>query len=168
MLFGSGLPEHGLEPLSATQHASYAIIYANDLHNALPAKGAQLGRHLYHGCWGRDLTLSAFQFHKFGSRVYVHVLGQLFTHRNKDAPKGIPAQFLGFARPTGSGIYRVKLDSGREVQSQTVVFDGAPLPPILRPDHAEQHNEAAMLKADSDSESDTDVPRALGEQHEGG
>jgi hypothetical protein len=168
MLFGSGLPEHGPEPLSATQHASDAIIYANDLHNALPAKGAQLGRTPDHGFWGRDLTLSAF--HEFGSRVYVDVPGKPFTHRNKYAPKGTPGRFLGFARPIDSGIYRVKFDSRREVQSQTVVFDGAPCPPppILQPAHAEQHNVAAMLQADSDSESDTGVLQALWEQHEGG
>jgi hypothetical protein len=39
-LFDLGLPEDELKPLRATQHASDAIIYANDLHNALPAKGA--------------------------------------------------------------------------------------------------------------------------------
>jgi hypothetical protein len=87
MLFDSGLPEYGLEPLSATQHASDAIIYANDLHNALPAKGAQIGRTPYQGFWGRGLTLSAF--HKFGSRVYVHVPGKPFAHRSKYNPRGI-------------------------------------------------------------------------------
>jgi hypothetical protein len=49
MLFDSGLPECGFELLSAAQHASDAIIHANDLHNALPAKGAQLGHTPYHG-----------------------------------------------------------------------------------------------------------------------
>jgi hypothetical protein len=40
MPFDSGLPEYGLEPLSATQHASGAFLYANDLHNALTVKSA--------------------------------------------------------------------------------------------------------------------------------
>jgi hypothetical protein len=56
MLFDTGLTEYGLGHLSATQHASDAILYANDLHNALPGKGAQLGRTPYYGFWGRDLT----------------------------------------------------------------------------------------------------------------
>jgi hypothetical protein len=99
--------------------------------------------------------------------VYVHVPGKPVAHRNKYAPRGIPGRFLGFARPLGLGIYRVKLDSGREVQSQTVVFDGAPCapPPILQPAHASQTDAAAMLQADSDSESDTEAPQALKERH---
>jgi hypothetical protein len=120
MFFDSGDVRHGLLPLSPEKHAGTAIVYANDLHSALPAKGAQLGQSPYVGFWGRTVTMSVF--HIFGCRVYVHVPSNPFAHPGKDAPRGMPGQFLGSARPFGAGIYRVLLDTGREVRSQAIVF----------------------------------------------
>jgi hypothetical protein len=83
MLFDSGDARHGLLSLSPEKHAGDAIVCANDLHNALAAKGAQLGRSPYEGFWGRTVTMSVF--HTFGRRVYVHVPGKPFAHRERMA-----------------------------------------------------------------------------------
>jgi hypothetical protein len=118
MLFDSGLPKYGLETSRATQHARDANMYAKDLQNVLPAKGAQIERTRYRGFWCHDLTLIAFQF---GGRVCVHVPGKPFGHRSEYIPWGFPDPFLGLSRLLGASIYSVKLDSGSEAQSQTVV-----------------------------------------------
>jgi hypothetical protein len=162
MLFDSGDTRHGLLPLSPEKHARDAIVYANDLHNALPAKGAQLGRSPYEGFWGRTVTTSVF--HTFGRRVYVHVPGKPFAHHEKYVLRGMPGRFLGFAWPFEAGIYRVLLDTGREVQSQTVVFDSAPCPPppVLQTLPQAMHNSALSVQEDdSDSEDEADKPQQL-------
>jgi hypothetical protein len=50
---------HGLKPLS-DRFAGYALVYANDLHNTMPASGATVGRTPYEGLLGRQVTLGAF------------------------------------------------------------------------------------------------------------
>jgi hypothetical protein len=103
-------------------------------------------------------------FHPFGHRVYVHVPGKPFAHREKYAPRGMPDRFLGFARPFGAGIYRVLLDTGREVQSQTVVFESATCPPhpVLQPLPQAMPNSAlSVQEGDSDSEDEADEPQQL-------
>jgi hypothetical protein len=115
MLTDSADPVFGLPPLSG-RYAAEAAIYANDLHNAMPAGGAAVGRTPQEGFLGRAVSLSTF--HRFGSGVWVHRQG----HRTKLQQRGVPGRFLGFERPFGGRIYRVLLDDGRVTQSQTVTF----------------------------------------------
>jgi transposase InsO family protein len=108
---------HGLKPLSG-RFEGYALVHANDLHNAIPASGALVSRTPCEGLLGRQVTLGVFQ--RFGCRCWVHTPGM---HRRKFEPRARPGRFLGFDQPFGSGIYKVLLDSGEVTQSQTVVFD---------------------------------------------
>ena len=126
MLADSGDARHGL-PALGPQHAGDAVLYANDLHNATPSSGAQVGRTPHEGFFQRAIALSAFR--RFGCRVWVHSPGKPHKHRSKLAPRGQPGRFLGFVHPLGSGVYRVLLDTGKETRSQTVVFDEAPFSP---------------------------------------
>jgi transposase InsO family protein len=130
MLADSGDARHGLQPLG-DRYADHAILYANDLHNATPASGAQTGRTPHEGFLGREATLGVFR--RFGCRVYVHVPGKPYAHRPKYAARGRPGRFLGFEAPFGSGIYKVLLDDGTVTRSQTVMFDDVPPPPVLGP-----------------------------------
>jgi hypothetical protein len=50
---------HGLKLLS-DRFAGYALVYANDLRNAMPASGATVGRTPCEGLLGRQATLGAF------------------------------------------------------------------------------------------------------------
>jgi hypothetical protein len=149
MLSDSGDAMLGLPPLGE-EYAGHAILYANDLYNATPASGAQLGRTTLEGFLGRASALGVFR--RFGCRVYVHTPGKPHAHRRKRAPRGVPGRFLGFEAPFGSGIYKVLLDSGQITQSQTVVFHDAPYvapPPILPPS-------APPLAANVDGDDDSD------------
>jgi transposase InsO family protein len=66
MLAGSGDARHGLEPLGE-RFAGDAIMYANDLHNAMPASGAQVGRTHSEGFLGPAVALDVLR--RFGCRV---------------------------------------------------------------------------------------------------
>jgi hypothetical protein len=110
VLADSGDARHGLEPLGE-RFAGDAIMYANDLHNAMPASGAQVGRTPSEGFLGCDVALDVFQ--RFGCRVWVHTPGKPFVHRPKFAPCARPGRFLGFERPMGSGVHRVLMDVDR-------------------------------------------------------
>jgi hypothetical protein len=154
---------HGLKPLSG-RFAGYALVYANDLHNAIPASGALVGRTPYEGLLGRQVTLGVFR--RFGCRCWVHTLGKPFVHRHKFEPRARPGRFLGFDQPFGSGIYKVLLDSGEVTQSQTVVFDDAPhvphVPlPVLLPAGATQQQsragEQALNMTDCESDCEEEV-----------
>ena len=103
-----------------------ALLYAADLCNARPASGAHLGRTPHEGFLGRPVSLSVFR--RFGCRVWVHTPSAL---RDKLAPRAVPGRFIGFVRPLASGIYRILLDTGKETQSQTVVFADHQAPPPL-------------------------------------
>jgi hypothetical protein len=92
---------HGLKPLSY-RFAGYALVYANDLHNVMPASGATVGRTPYEGLLGRQVTLGAFR--RFGCRCCVHTPGKPFVHRRKFDNRSRPGRFLGFDQPFGSGI----------------------------------------------------------------
>jgi transposase InsO family protein len=129
MLADSADPAYGLPALS-NRYAAEAAVYANDLHNVMPAGGSVVGRTPQEGFLGRVVSLGTF--HRFGSRVWVRREG----HRKKVQQRGIPGRFLGFERPFGGGIYRVLLDDGRVTQSQTVEFSDVygtspPQPPPL-------------------------------------
>jgi transposase InsO family protein len=102
---------HGLKPLS-DRFAGYALVYANDFHNAMPASGATVGRTPYEGLLGRQVTLGAFP--RFGCQCWVHTPGKPFVHRRKFDNRSRPGRFLGFDQPFGSGIYKVLMDSGDE------------------------------------------------------
>jgi hypothetical protein len=65
----SGDERHGLKPLS-NLFAGYILIYANDLHNAMPASGATIGRTLYEGLLWRQVTPGGFW--RFGCRCWAH------------------------------------------------------------------------------------------------
>jgi hypothetical protein len=149
---------HGLKPLS-DRFAGYALVYANDLHNAMPASGATVGRTPYEGLLGRQVTLGAFR--RFGCRCWVHTPGKPFVHRRKFDNRSRPGRFLGFDQPFGSGIYKVLLDSGEVTQWQTVIFDDAPHvpPPVLLPEVAakQQLRSAGDMDGDSDSEDEVQV-----------
>jgi hypothetical protein len=67
-------------------------MYANDLHNAMPASGAQVGRTPSEGFLGRAVALDVFR--RFGCRVWVHTPGKPFVHRPKFAPCDRPGRFL--------------------------------------------------------------------------
>jgi hypothetical protein len=130
MLADSGDARHGLEPLGE-RFAGDAIMYANDLHNAIPASGVQVGRTPSKGFLGRAVALDVFR--RFGCRGWVHTPGKPFVHRPKFAPCARPGRFLGFERPMGSGVFRVRMDSGQITQSQSVVFADTPQPPLPAP-----------------------------------
>jgi hypothetical protein len=66
MLADSRDARHCLEPLEE-RFAGDAIMYANDLHNAMPASGAQVGRTPIEGFLGRAVALDVFR--RFGCRV---------------------------------------------------------------------------------------------------
>lgn len=128
MLADSGDSRHGLEPLGQ-RYMRDAVIYANDLHNATPSSVAQIGRTPHEGFLrGRVVRLAAFR--RFGCRVWVHNPGGALKYRHKNAPRGLKGRFLGFEQPLGSGVYRVLMDDGSEMKSQTVVFDDAPFVPL--------------------------------------
>jgi hypothetical protein len=156
-LADSGDERHGLTPLS-DRFAGYALAYANDIHNAMPASRATIGHTPYEGLLGRQVTLGVFR--RFSCRCWVNTPGKPFAHRRKFEPRARPGRFLGFDKPFGSGIYKVLLDSGEVTQSQTVVFDDAPHvpPPVLLPEgeawqQSQRAGEAAEASnRDSDSE----------------
>ena len=164
MLADSGDERYGLPPLGP-HHIADAIIYANDLHNATPSSAATTGATPHEGFLGRAVTLGAFP--KFGGRVWIHVPHET---RRKPGARGVPGRFLGYARPFGSNIVRVKLDSGGERASQTVVFGDrmGMLPPVLLPVPgggvpAGPPGGGEVGDSDSDSESDADDADALGD-----
>jgi hypothetical protein len=97
-----------------------AAIYANDLHNAMPAGGPLVGRTPLEGFLGRGGSLGGF--HRFGCRVCVHRP----VHRTKLLSRAVPGRSLGFEHPFVGGIDRVLLDDGRVTQSQTVTFSDVP------------------------------------------
>jgi hypothetical protein len=113
MLSDSADPAWGL-PRLGERYAADAFVYANDIHNATPASGAVVGRTPHEGLLGRAVSLA--DFHRFGSRVWVHRTG----HRLKLQSRALPGRFLGFERPLSRGIYRVLLDDGSNTQSQSV------------------------------------------------
>jgi hypothetical protein len=105
-------------------------MYANDLHNAMPASGAQVGRTPSKGFLGRAV---ADVFRMFACRVWVHTPGKPIVHRPKLAPCARPGRVLEFERPMGSGIFRVFMNSGQITQSQSVVFAHMRQPPLPTP-----------------------------------
>jgi hypothetical protein len=119
MLADSGDPQCGLPPLGS-QYTGAAVIYANELHNAMPAPSALVGCTPHEGFLHRTVGLSAFR--RLGCRVWVHSPG----HRQKVAPRALPGRFLGFERPFGSSVVLALLDSGHATQSQNVEFDDEP------------------------------------------
>jgi hypothetical protein len=156
MLADSAEPAYGLPPLS-NHYAAEAAIYANDLHNAMPARAALVGRTPPEGFLGRGVSLGGF--HRFGCRVWVHRPG----HRTKLLSRGVPGRFLGFERPFLGNIYRVLLDDGRVTQSQMVIFSDVPgivpqpHPPQIQGDVAGWEKAAEL----SDDASDDSASRAL-------
>jgi hypothetical protein len=70
----------GLAPLGE-RFAGHAVMYANDLHNATPASGAQKVRPPFDGFLGREVTLGGFR--RFGCRVWVHQPGKPFVTPQK-------------------------------------------------------------------------------------
>jgi hypothetical protein len=130
MLADSGDARRGLKPLGE-RFAGDAIMYANDLHNAMPASGAQVGCTPSEGFLGRAVALDVFQ--RFGCRVWVNTPGKPIVHRPKFTPCARPGRFLGLERPMGSGVFRVLTDSGQMTQSQSVVFADTPKPPVPAP-----------------------------------
>jgi hypothetical protein len=153
---------HGFKPLSG-RCAGYALVYANDLHKAIPASGALVGRTPYEGLLGRQVTLGVFR--RFGCRCWVHTPDKPLVHCKKFEPRARPGRFLGFDQPFGSGICKVLFDSGEATQSQTVVFDDAPHmpPPVLLPEGAAQQQSRAggqavnMSDCQSDSEEEVEA-----------
>jgi hypothetical protein len=137
------------------------LVYANDLHNAIPASGALVGRTPYEGLLGRQVTLGVFR--RFGCRCWVHTPDKPLVHCKKFEPRARPGRFLGFDQPFGSGICKVLFDSGEATQSQTVVFDDAPHmpPPVLLPEGAAQQQswagEQAVNMSDCQSDSEEEV-----------
>lgn len=169
MLADSGDAARGLAPLGP-QHAVDAVLYANDVHIATPSSGAQLGRTPHEGFLGVAVQLGAFR--RFGCRVWVHNPGKPHKHRSKLAPRGLPGRLLGFERPLGSGIYRVKLDGGGVVAAQRVVFDESvrlPRPPSCPPPPAGPAAPAPSGggEADDDHDDDSDAPVHGGDTPEG-
>lgn len=166
MLADSGDARHNLAPLGE-RYAADAIIYANDLHNAMPAavSGSRVGRTPHEAFLGREVTLGVFR--RFGCRVWAHVPGKPFAQRPKFGPRGVPGRFLGFERPFGSGIYRVLLDNGGVTQTQTVEFDTAPTvpPPVLLPavQIPGQQCPQTARGEDSDSDDEESVRHGCGE-----
>jgi hypothetical protein len=130
MLADSGDARHSLEPLGE-RFAGHAIMYANDLHNAMPASGAQVGSTPSEGFLGRAVALDVLR--RFCCRVWVHTPGKPFVHHPKVAPCARPGRFLGFERPMGSGAFRVLLESGQITKSQSVVFADTPQPRLPAP-----------------------------------
>jgi hypothetical protein len=128
---------HGLKPLG-DRFAGYALVYATDLHNAMPASGGTVGRTPCEGLLGRQAALGAFR--RFGYRFWVHTPGKPFIPRRKFDLRARPGRFLRFDQPFRSGIFKELLDGGEVMQSQTVIFYGAPHvpPPVLLPDVAAQ------------------------------
>jgi hypothetical protein len=152
---------HGLKLLS-DRFTGYALAYANDLHNAMPASGAGIDRTPCEGLLGRQVTLGVFR--RFSCRCWVHTPGKPFVHRQKFEPRARLERFLGFDQLFGSGIYKVLLASGAVTQSQTVVFDDAPHvpPPVILPEEAaQQHSQWAGKQAvganDCESSSEDEV-----------
>jgi hypothetical protein len=165
MLADAGDARHGLGPLN-DRFAGDVIVYANDLYDVMPASGAQVGRSPSEGFLGRTVTLDVFW--RFGCRVWVHTPGKPFVHHPKFAPRARPGRFLGFERSMGSGIFRVLLDSGQIVQSQSVVFADTPQPPlpvpplskpspVLSPPGRHEHQ---LSLADDDSDDEVDLHSA--------
>jgi hypothetical protein len=130
MLVDSGDARPGLAPLG-DRFAGDAILYANGLHNAMRAPGAQLGRTPSEGLLGHAVELGLFR--RFGCRVWVHTPGKPFVQRTKVAPRVRPSRFLGFELPMGSGICQVLLESGQVTQSQSVVFGDTLQAPTCHP-----------------------------------
>jgi hypothetical protein len=179
MLVDSGDKRLGLEPLGeplGERYAGYAIMYANDLHNATPASGAHFGRTPHEGLWGRQVCLGAFR--RFGCRVWVHTPGKPSAYRRKFAHCGEPGRFHGFERPFGSGVYLVLLSCGKIVQSQSVIFADDPYvspppPPSLEALDGLVHGRVAPLVSSSppagttgQDESDSEDDGEPGEQVE--
>jgi hypothetical protein len=96
MLADSGDHRLGLPPLGR-EHAGDAVLYANNLHNATPAKGAFLGCTPHAGFLQREISLSAFR--QFGCRVWVHNPRRPHTYQHKLEPCGVPGCFLGLEGP---------------------------------------------------------------------
>jgi hypothetical protein len=120
MVADSGDNRLGPPPLGP-EYAGDAVLYANHLHNATPAKGALVGCTPLAGSLKREVPLSVFR--QFGCRVWVHNPGRRHTHRHKLEPRGVPCRFLGFQGPFVSGVYRVLLSGCKVTHSQTVVYD---------------------------------------------
>lgn len=160
MLADSGDVRHGLDPLG-DRYAADAMIYANDLHNCTPSKGAVDGKTPHEGFFGRAISLGIFR--RFGCRVWVHNPGKPHKHRSKLAPHASPGRFLGFQHPLGCGIYRVLLDSGGERVSQTVIFDEAPFvpfPTMQPPQIAPEIAPIVLGGGDDDSDDGSEEPVA--------
>ena len=99
MLADSGDARHNLQPLGP-EHVGDAILYANDVHNATPSSGAQVGRTPHEGFFQRAVTLSAFR--RFGCRVWVHVPGRPAAQASQQARTSGPTRPVsGVCAPTG-------------------------------------------------------------------
>jgi hypothetical protein len=158
MVADSGDNRLGLPPLGP-DYAGDAVLYANHLHNANPAKGALVGCTPLAGFLKRGVPLSVFR--RFGCRMWVHNPGRPHTHRHKLEPRGVPGRLIGFQGPFVSGVYRVLLSDGKVMHSQTVVFDdteGVHLP-VLPPAGPAPAAESGAGE-DSDSDDDADVTAA--------
>jgi hypothetical protein len=101
---------HGLKPLG-DRFAGYALVYANNLHNAMPVSGATVGRTPHEGLLGRQATLGVFQC--FGCRCWVHTPGKPFVHRRKFEPRARPGGFSGLISLLGRGSTRYYWTVGR-------------------------------------------------------
>jgi hypothetical protein len=105
------------------------VLNANGLHNAAAASAKLVGHMPCEGFLVRTETLGFFRH--FGCHGWLHNPGGPHYHRLKLAQRGLADRFHGFARPLGPGVYQVLLDDGREMQSQTVVFDQGQCVPLL-------------------------------------
>jgi hypothetical protein len=150
MLSDSADPAWGLPPLGE-RYAADAFVYSNDIRNATPASGAVVGRTLHEGFLGRAVSLA--DFHRFGSRMWVHCTG----HRLKLQSRALPGRFLGFERPLSSGIYRVLLDDGSITVSQSVQFSDVGFAATSPPPQVPAAGGGAD---DEDSSDDGDVANA--------
>jgi hypothetical protein len=65
-----------------------AVLHANHLHNATPAKGALVGCTPHAGVLQREVPLSVYR--RFGCRVWMHYPWRPHTHLHKFEPRGCP------------------------------------------------------------------------------
>ena len=98
-----------------------AMLLAAQLRNCMPRKEVPDGSTPYELFYGVDAP-SLSVFHTFGGVCWAAVPNT--TGRNALAPRAVRGRFLGFANPGRrfSGTKRVLLDSGRVVDTGTVVF----------------------------------------------
>jgi hypothetical protein len=129
-----------------------AVLYGNHLHNATPAKGALVGLHT---AYRLPAAVSLSVVHRLGCRVWVHNSGRPHTYRHELELRGVPDRFLALEGSVVSSVYRVLLDDGRAMQSQTIVFDepACVRPPVLL---SVAQAPAVMSVGGEDSDSDYD------------